>query len=283
MEWFIRYSFLFFTGGFFGWVLELFFRRFVSQKKWVNPGFLTGPFLPLYGFGLVGFYFFGNEIPWSEFTSSGLANDLIEILCLGVLMTLIEYIAGLIFIKGIKVKLWDYSKRWGNIQGIICPLFSAIWTLVGALYIFFLNPFFQSETAFVIANELFFALLGGFFYGVMFIDFGWSIGLTTKIRKAVADRKLVVDWDQIKVSFQEHYQKLHRTPQWVLPFKTKAEEFSDMMNEYLAALRSDLSARQKERQIRLDTLLRKRDEKARLRTEKAKHRDDKDSSDSKGK
>ena len=45
------FVFMVFSGV--GWVLELFFRRFVSAKKWVNPGFLKGPCLPIYGTGVV--------------------------------------------------------------------------------------------------------------------------------------------------------------------------------------------------------------------------------------
>ena len=39
-----------------GWVLELLFRRFLSgnnpERKWINPGFMVGPYVPLYGSGL---------------------------------------------------------------------------------------------------------------------------------------------------------------------------------------------------------------------------------------
>ena len=112
----IGYLILFAIGGMCGWILELFFRRIV-HKKWINPGFLNGPFIPLYGFGVVILYFISDlSIAWYY-----------KAFLFLVLLTLIEYIAGIIFIKGMHIKLWDYSSRWGNIQGIICPLFSIIW------------------------------------------------------------------------------------------------------------------------------------------------------------
>ncbi len=40
-------------------------------------------------------------------------------------MTLIEYVAGVFGLKYFKVRLWDYSDEWGNINGIVCPEFSA--------------------------------------------------------------------------------------------------------------------------------------------------------------
>ena len=33
-----------------------FFRRFFSIRKWINPGFLNGPYLPMYGFGALLFH-----------------------------------------------------------------------------------------------------------------------------------------------------------------------------------------------------------------------------------
>lgn len=48
---FLIVLYLFFFGGVGGWVLELLFRRFFSganpERKWLNPGFLFGPCLPL--------------------------------------------------------------------------------------------------------------------------------------------------------------------------------------------------------------------------------------------
>ena len=49
----LLYLFLFLTGAFLGYLLEVLFRRFFTAKKWVNPGFMRGPWLPLYGFGVV--------------------------------------------------------------------------------------------------------------------------------------------------------------------------------------------------------------------------------------
>lgn len=104
----------------------MFFRRIV-HKKWVNPCFLIGPYLPIYGFGLV----FLTNI-YFIFQSQSI-NPIIIILLMGFVMTLIEPIGRLISLKN-KIRLWDYRDRWLNYKGIICPLFSVIWTIVGALY-----------------------------------------------------------------------------------------------------------------------------------------------------
>ncbi len=130
--------FLFFTGSMAGYILEVLFRRFFTAKKWINPGFLTGPYLPLYGFGVVGLYAI-SLLPIH--TGQEWLDAVIIILIMGLTMTLIEYIAGLIFIKGMKIRLWDYSDRWGNIQGLICPLFSFFWLVVSALFYFVIGQY----------------------------------------------------------------------------------------------------------------------------------------------
>jgi uncharacterized membrane protein len=234
---FFRYSFLFFFGGVAGWVLELFFRRFVSQHKWVNPGFLDGPFLPLYGFGVAAFYLF-SSLPWKVWVPNQTLSYLAEIVSIGAALTAIEYIAGLIFIKGMKVKLWDYSKRPGNIQGIICPLFSLIWTAIGAFYIFFLHDGFVTMSNWVIADShiIISATLIGIAYGIIMVDFGYSVHLVTKVRTAVADSKLVVSWDNLKVSMQESAKRAQSKMPWLLPFQNRVGDFKSMVKQYVSEL-----------------------------------------------
>ena len=58
---FVIAAFLFFTGSVLGWVIELFYRKFFErvqnpQRRWVNPGFLTGPWLPVYGIGALALF-----------------------------------------------------------------------------------------------------------------------------------------------------------------------------------------------------------------------------------
>ena len=179
MKYLVIIATLFVIGSTFGWVLELFFRRFISQKKWMNPGFLTGPYLPIYGFGVIALYAvsninFGITIQWVDI--------IVKILLIGVGMTLIEFIAGLIFIKGMGIKLWDYSDRKGNIMGIICPTFSLAWLIVGSLYYFFINPFLVSAINWISEN-LIYTYFVGMVVGMIVVDFAYSVHLATKLKE----------------------------------------------------------------------------------------------------
>lgn len=126
---FLIVLYLFFFGAVGGWVLELLFRRFFSganpERKWLNPGFLFGPCLPLYGFGTV-LLFILSELDHQLFGSfSGTFWYYpVMFVVMALAMTLLEYIVGVVSFKGFHLRLWDYSKLWGNIQGIICPLFT---------------------------------------------------------------------------------------------------------------------------------------------------------------
>lgn len=139
---FLILAFIFFVGSILGWFIEIVFRRFFSstnpERRWINPGFLIGPYLPLYGFSLctlfllaqIDIYFIYNEILEKIFLFTIMA----------LVVTYIEYIAGLIFIKEMNIKLWDYKNEWGNIQGIVCPKFSIYWAVLSAIYYFIIHP-----------------------------------------------------------------------------------------------------------------------------------------------
>ena len=179
MKYLVIISTLFVIGSLLGWVIELLFRRLVSQKKWMNPGFLTGPYLPIYGFGVAVLYGVSN-IPLG--IESQVVDVIIRIIIIGVGMTLIEFLAGLIFIKGCGVKLWDYSNRKGNIMGIICPSFSLIWLAVGSLYYFLLNPVLVQGISWISENLIYTYFVGAVI-GAMSVDFAYSIHLATKLKE----------------------------------------------------------------------------------------------------
>lgn len=204
MKYLVIISTLFVIGSLIGWIIELFFRRFVSQKKWMNPGFLTGPYLPIYGFGVLALYAVSN-IPLG--ITNQIVYIIVRILIIGVAMTVVEFIAGLIFIKGLKVKLWDYSNRKGNIMGIICPSFSLIWLVVGSLYYFLLNPFLVEGISWISEN-LIYTYFVGMVMGAMAVDFAYSIHLATKLKeyKEIANLR----FEDFKKELKNRIKQLHQ-------------------------------------------------------------------------
>ena len=184
---FLIIVFLFFFGSCAGWVLEVFFRRFFSganpERKWLNPGFLFGPCVPLYGFGTVVLFVF-SELESQVF---GSANGswwyyIVMFFVMALAMTLLEYISGLTCLKVMHLRLWDYTNCWGNIQGLICPLFTFFWGVLSALYYFLLYPQLRRLVVWFVAHPLF-SFIVGICFGIFLIDFGFSLHLGTALRK----------------------------------------------------------------------------------------------------
>ena len=200
MNTFILLAFLFFMGSLIGWCLEVVYRRFFSganpERRWINPGFLTGPYLPLYGFGLTLLYLIACCEQYSG-VGSPVLRKLALFMFMAVCMTVIEYIAGVIFIRGMNIKLWDYSDQWGNVQGIICPLFSFFWAVLGAVYYFLVHPHILGALDWLSRN-LTFSFVIGFFYGVFMIDFANSTQLMVKLRRFAAEKQIVIRYEEYK-------------------------------------------------------------------------------------
>lgn len=199
MKYLITIATLFVIGSLSGYILELFYRRFVSQKRWVNPGFMVGPYIPLYGFGTVILYGVSN-ISLSFLNVPKYVEVIIIVVTIGILMTLIELIAGLIFIKGMHIKLWDYSDRWGNFKGIICPLFSLIWFVLGIGYFYLLNPLLVNAISWINENLIYTFFIGGV-VGAMIVDCAYSLHLGLRIKEASG--KAIVKYDSFKVYLRD--------------------------------------------------------------------------------
>lgn len=233
MNFFLILAFLFFVGSSIGWLIELFFRRFFSAKKWINPGFLVGPYLPIYGFGVVGLFLLSRvDFP----VNNAALNICLKLLLMALTMTLIEYLAGLIFIKCMKIKLWDYSDRKFNIQGIICPLFSLIWALVGVFYYFFVDPYIIDSLMWL-SNHLAFSFVIGFFYGVFILDVWYSLKLSVKIRNLANEYGLIIKYEHLKESIRIRIDEAKQKIDFFHPLKSN-ESPKDMIMHYIEHIKN---------------------------------------------
>lgn len=227
MKTFITLCLLFIVGGTCGWAIELFFRRFV-HKKWVNPGFLAGPCLPLYGTGVV-FLYIICSLDYS-FIENEVWRAVFVIALITVVMTLVEYVTGLIFIVGLKVKLWDYSKRPGNIQGIICPLFTFFWGVIGAAYCLFVHPLLMKAVAWINLNEIY-SFFIGMYYGVLVIDIFYSFNVVNKIRAWAKEKNVTVKLEEFRLSVKLKAEQIKQKTNFLLSFKTK-NSLNEELDEY---------------------------------------------------
>lgn len=224
MNMFLILAFLFFIGSIVGWIIELFYRKIISKGEWINPGFLVGPYLPLYGFGLCIYYLLAQIN----------INSILLVIIMGISVTAIEYIAGIIFIKGMGVKLWDYSKEWGNIDGLICPLYTFFWTILGAIYYYFINPYII-DSLYWLENNLTFSFFIGFFFGVIVIDTAYSTQLVVKIRKFAKEKDLIVKYEEFKSTILKEARRKKEKYSFIFAISNNVKNIEEHINEYTKA------------------------------------------------
>ena len=235
-------AFLFYIGSLLGWFIEVIFRRFFSannpDRKWINPGFLIGPYIPLYGFSLMTLFVF-SWIPVG-FIHNELLQKLVLFVLMALAVTAMEYLAGIIFIKGMNIKLWDYSNEWGNIRGIICPKFSFYWMVLSAIYYFIIHPR-VIESLYWLAGHLTFSFFIGFFYGVFFIDFTYSLQVLVKIRRFARENQIELRIEEFKEFLIRKNETLKLRASFMIPIKPTHHDLADDIVEYIDAIKEVIS------------------------------------------
>lgn len=132
LDWFLW----FFIYSFIGWAWETALFT-VKDKRFVNRGFLNGPFCPVYGFGALLFLLVLNNIH---------ASLLVLFLVAVVLATTLEYLTAVILEKSFHAKWWDYSMFPLNFQGRISLLSSVTFGIMAVLQILFIHPYIRGLT-----------------------------------------------------------------------------------------------------------------------------------------
>lgn len=233
MSIFLTLAFLFFVGSIIGWGIEVIFRRFYSpgnpERKWINPGLLTGPYLPLYGFSLCALFLLAHINV--SFIENPILQKVVLFILMAIVVTFIEYLAGLIFIKGMKIKLWDYSNNWGNIQGIVCPLFSFFWVILCAVYYFLVHPKIVDWLTWL-ANHLTFSFVMGFFYGIFIIDLCYSLQIMAKVKKFAKDNEIVVKYETLRENIRKMKAEIKERSSFIFSFKSEKFSFAESLKQY---------------------------------------------------
>lgn len=234
MSIFLTLAYLFFIGSVIGWVMELLYRNLTQKHQtWVNPGFCTGPYLPIYGFGLCGMYLLASLEQYS-LISNPIWNKITLFLSMSIGMTLIEYLAGLFCLKFFKVRLWDYSDQPGNIQGIICPLFSFYWTVLGAVYYFLVHPHILDGLDWLSRN-LAFSFFIGMFFGFFIVDVVHSGNLVVKLKQFAEENGVIVRYEALKDHILASHEKVKAKYRFFRPFR-EVQPLSEVLKDMQESL-----------------------------------------------
>lgn len=222
MSAFLILAYLFFLGSLLGWGLEVLFRKFFSasnpEHRWINPGFCVGPYVPLYGFGLCILYLLAEMGDETGIENSAAGRALL-FFGMAASMTVIEYIAGILLLKIAKVRLWDYSMLWGNIDGLICPLFSFFWSIMGAIYYFAIHSYILRALQWL-ANNLAFSFVIGFFFGVFTIDVAYSVHLVSRLKRFAEENGVIVKYENLKAHIHGARERAKLRQRFFFPLHT---------------------------------------------------------------
>lgn len=127
---FIVYSFI-------GWVMETTFAS-IRNRRFINRGFLIGPFTPIYGFGAVLIIQCSNWI--SGMFEDSFISLFVTVISSTLVVTVLEFITGLLLERVFDTKWWDYSSNAFNFKGYICLKYSLLWGILAFLLIQVVHP-----------------------------------------------------------------------------------------------------------------------------------------------
>ena len=125
----LTFFMIFYIYCFLGWCFESTYVS-INSKKWVNRGFMKGPFLPIYGAGAVIILFV---------TIPAMSNPFLVYILSVISATVLEYFTGIAMEKLFKVRYWDYTKDFLNYKGYICLKSSITWGFMGLLITYIVN------------------------------------------------------------------------------------------------------------------------------------------------
>jgi uncharacterized membrane protein len=129
MLWFFIYSFV-------GWAWETALFT-VQERRFVNRGFLNGPFCPIYGFGAL--LIFGML--------AGRTHNVFVVFLLSVILaTALEYITAVLLENMFHAKWWDYSMFPLNYKGRISVISSTFFGIACVLEVKLIHPFVRGLT-----------------------------------------------------------------------------------------------------------------------------------------
>lgn len=121
----------------FGWLYEVIWCNLIDLNiGWQNNGFLFGPWLPIYGFGMSIIVLILNRFK---------IEKPFEIFVYGTVISTVAELIGSYFMEFIMGKwLWDYTKYFGNFQGRIAIKPSIMFGLLVLLGVYVVLPKFQN-------------------------------------------------------------------------------------------------------------------------------------------
>ena len=138
------YVLAFLTYCFIGWVYEVIWEAAIGNG-FVNRGFLYGPYLPIYGFGVLALYFILRKLMKKKikiFNKISITPIIVFIAIL-IIASSIEYFASYIMELLFHKRWWDYSYDILNINGRVSLRNSSILAAGAMVLLYGIHPILE--------------------------------------------------------------------------------------------------------------------------------------------
>lgn len=105
--------------------------KFIQYKKFINRGFLIGPYCPIYGWGALAITILLKRY---------MEDPLVLFVMSTIICSIIEYLTSYFMEKKYHARWWDYSNKKFNINGRICLETLIPFGILGVAIMYGTNP-----------------------------------------------------------------------------------------------------------------------------------------------
>ena len=184
MRVFFHYFLFFFIYSVLGWIIETTYVS-ISNKKFINRGFLVGPYCPIYGWGSLAMILY-----LTQYRENVVTVFILGVVICGVLEYFTSYIMEVLF----KTRWWDYSDRKFNLNGRVCGLNALLFGIGGVFIIYVSQPFIATCLTKIPDNVLF--IISIILFVIFLTDTIVSFNIIHRFKKTVTNMELRKDSTQ---------------------------------------------------------------------------------------
>ena len=180
-----------------GWLWETPFVS-VGQKKFVNRGFLRGPYIPIYGMACLTIVL--SMKIFDSMLENGIFTIILQIGFIAFVSAVWEYLTSWSLEKLFKMRWWDYSHHKFNLNGRIALDYTFGFGIGGYILWKFINPIFENLYLGLTPNILLILVI--VFYTLFLIDSYFTL------RDLFELRTIIIKLNKIKGEISFVYDEL---------------------------------------------------------------------------
>ncbi len=163
----------FFLYSVIGWLCETVWCS-VGSRRYINRGFLSGPYCPIYGFAAL--TILAVTLPVRDWPP-------LVFLIAVLVSTLLEYLTGWLLETIFQMRWWDYSGRRFQLHGRICLRNALLFGLLGLAMTYLIHPLCQQLLGGIATETL--RVITSLLFAVMVLDLIHTLSTLANLRERI--------------------------------------------------------------------------------------------------